>query len=116
MFGIDDVLGGIIGLGVGALKNQFVDKPREERDRRLAAETIRNSPWTGMRPEKIRESDLLGNMLQGGVTGLGVQSALKGLSKAVPLTAGTNPWRLGGEYTFQKPTVASLGLQDILGY
>jgi hypothetical protein len=66
------LLGGLIGAGTGLAKWGLVDRPREERQRKLAAETARLSPWTGLKPSAVQESDLLGNLMQGGSTGAGM--------------------------------------------
>lgn len=39
------------GAGIGLLKNQIIDKPKQEKERMLAAETARFSPWTGMKAQ-----------------------------------------------------------------
>ncbi len=56
-------------LGLGAAKHFISDKPRAERQRKLNAEIIRYSPWTGMAPQQVDEPDLFGNLLQFGTTG-----------------------------------------------
>lgn len=66
-----------IGAGLGLLKSETVDKDREERQRRLAAETQRYSPWTGLQAGPIQESDMLGNMLQYGGTGASMQQGVE---------------------------------------
>lgn len=74
----------LIGAGIGALagllKSEFVDKPREERDRELAVATQRLSPFTGLKANKIREADPAASALQFGLAGasMGQQSAQLG--------------------------------------
>lgn len=63
--------------GAGLLKGLTIDRAKEKRDRRLAAETQRLSPWTGLRAEQIREADPLGSTLQFGTTGLGIASGIE---------------------------------------
>ena len=59
-----------IGAGVGLLKSEFIDRPREERQRKTRAAEIRYSPWTGLTPStQIQEADPLGSALQFGTTG-----------------------------------------------
>ena len=60
-----------IGLlaGAGLLKSELVDRPREERQRQQAANTMRYSPWTGMAPNAVQEADPFGSAIQGGLTG-----------------------------------------------
>lgn len=61
--------------GAGLVKDRFMDAPREDRDRRLAAMTQLYSPWTGLRSEKIREADgPLGATIKGATAGLGFAS------------------------------------------
>ncbi len=52
-----------IGAAVGLLKSQTVDAAKEKRDRKLAAETQRLSPWTGMTAAPIKEADPAGSAL-----------------------------------------------------
>lgn len=59
-----------IGAGVGLLKSEFIDRPREQRQRKTRAAEIRYSPWTGLTPStQIQEADPLGSALQFGTTG-----------------------------------------------
>lgn len=69
-----------IGAGVGLAKSHFIDRPRADRQRQLAAQTAAYSPWTGMQPQQVQEADYLGPALQGGMTGamLGQASATQG--------------------------------------
>ncbi len=60
------ILGGAI---IGAMKNALMDKPAERRDLKVAAETARYSPWTGMKPKDVKYASLGGNMIQGGTMG-----------------------------------------------
>lgn len=55
--------------GVGLLKSEFIDRPREDRQRKMAAVTARWSPWTGMSPNQIQEADPFGTAIQGGLAG-----------------------------------------------
>lgn len=65
-----------IGAGVGLLKNQLVDVPREKKQRTLAAATQKYAPWTGMSAQPIQQADALGNALQFGSTGASMKNAL----------------------------------------
>lgn len=55
--------------GVGLTKSFLVDQPKENRQRQLAAETQRYSPWTGLQAGPIQEADPFGSTLQGGAQG-----------------------------------------------
>lgn len=55
--------------GTGLLKSELIDRPREDRQRRLAAETQRYSPWTHLQAGPIQEADPFGSALQGGLQG-----------------------------------------------
>ena len=57
-----------IGAGLGVLKSELVDRPRERRQRTLAAETQRYSPWTKLQAQPIQEADALGDVLSYGTT------------------------------------------------
>lgn len=61
-------LGAIFG-GGGLLKSLTLDRAKEDRQRKLAAETQRYSPWTGMQAQAIEEADPLGSTMQFGMTG-----------------------------------------------
>ena len=65
-----------IGAGVGLIKSEAIDRPREERQRKLKAETQRYSPWTGMQGGNIQEADPFGSALAFGSTGAQIQSGL----------------------------------------
>jgi hypothetical protein len=60
-----------IGAALGLGKNLFFDAPKEKAQRRLAAETARFSPWTGLSSSSvpITPADPLGSVIQGGLTG-----------------------------------------------
>jgi hypothetical protein len=58
----------LAGAALGGVKTLF-GKGRESRDRKLAAETQRYAPWTGLEAKPVQEESLFGNLLQGGVTG-----------------------------------------------
>ena len=63
-------LAAIMG-GVGLAKGELIDRPQEKRDRMVAAETARWSPWTGMQPAQVGRADSLGAAAQGGLQGYG---------------------------------------------
>ena len=74
------------GIGAGLLKSQFIDKPKEERQRRLAAETQRLSPWTGMQAGPIQEADPFGSALQMGTTGAMLGQGIQGMENQQAIT------------------------------
>lgn len=53
----------LVAAAAGAAKHYAVDAPKEERERKLAAETTRNSYWTGLRGQMPKESDAAGEAL-----------------------------------------------------
>lgn len=99
--------------GVGLLKSELLDRPKEDRQRELAAVTARWSPWTGMAPQAIKEADPFGSALQGASAGamMGQQMNLtggSGKSKDVAEVAGstpspTGPYLTAEEYPVQEP-------------
>ena len=70
-------------MAAGAIAGQQKQKRQqamEESDRKLAAETARYSPWTGMTPNQIRhaENSAFGATLGGGLAGYSQGSAMQG--------------------------------------
>ena len=105
----------------GAVKSKMVDEPKERRDRELAAETQRYSPWTGLKANPIREANMFDSAMKYGATGASMGQAnqqaeydkalldnLKGGGGSVRHTSvakapTSNPWSspyLGGTYDF----------------
>lgn len=63
--------------GLGLVKGLTVDKAKENRQRQLAAETQRYSPWTGMQAQAIQNADPLGSAMQGGFTGFSLGQGMQ---------------------------------------
>ncbi len=53
----------------GLLKSELVDRPKEKRQRQLAAATQRYSPWTGLQANEVKETDSIGTGMQYGMAG-----------------------------------------------
>jgi hypothetical protein len=93
-------LAAILG-ATGLAKSELIDRPKEERQRKVAAETLRWSPWTGITPAGIKEADPFGSALQGAAVGAmvgqaggeaGAADATKSKDVAeLSLTGGTEP-------------------------
>lgn len=66
----------VAAAAIGVAKSEFIDKPKEERQRKLAGETQRYSPWTGMQAGGIQEADALGSALSFGMTGAQVKGGM----------------------------------------
>jgi hypothetical protein len=66
---MDPLTMGLIMGGIGLGKSILIDKPKEERQRKLAAETQRYSPWTGLKAGGIQEADPFGSALSMGTSG-----------------------------------------------
>lgn len=62
--------------GAGLAKGLFADAPRANRQRKLAAETTRYSPWTGLQAQQVQEADPFGSALQGLATGASMDQAI----------------------------------------
>ena len=71
--------------GAGLLKGLTIDKAKEDRQRKLAAETARYSPWTNMVPGAVNEADPFGSALQGGFTGAALGQGISKM-KGAPWT------------------------------
>lgn len=57
------------GAGLGLVKGATLDRAKEDRQRWLASQTQRYSPWTGLRANPVEEADPFGSAMQGGVQG-----------------------------------------------
>lgn len=83
------LLGGLLA-GGGLLKSMTLDRAKEDRQRKLAAETARYSPWTGMTPGAIEEADPFGSALQFGTTGAMLGQGIQNQQFQSDLMAGAN--------------------------
>ena len=63
-----------MGVGKG-----LSDSSKANRQRKLAAETTRYSPWTGMQAQPVQEADILGSTMQGAMTGGALGQGMAGL-------------------------------------
>jgi hypothetical protein len=61
-------------LGLGAA-NMVSNMSKEQRQRKLAAETQRYSPWTNLRANQVEEANPAGDLAQTGASILGYQQA-----------------------------------------
>lgn len=77
------LLAGLIG---GAVKHVAVDKPMADKQRQLAAETQRYSPWTDLKAGAVEEPSLFGSLLQGGTTGLSLGQGLEDVASKAGIT------------------------------
>lgn len=89
-------LAAILG-GTGLLKSIGPDKWKEDRQRKLAADTQRYSPWTGLSAQPIEEADPLGATVQGGLSGFSLGQNMKAADAAKGLSAGTSGYSAGVE-------------------
>jgi hypothetical protein len=114
---MDPLTLGLIGAGVGLAKSELIDRPKEARQRKVNAEIMRWSPWTGMQPGQVQEADPFGSALAAGTTGamLGQQLSLEGgqgkqqdiaeLAKAAPAQQQTmrqNPYQMNPYFGMTK--------------
>lgn len=60
----------LIGAGAGGAKHEWEDLPKEERQTKLAAETQRYAPWTGLQGKAPESSSGIGDVMAGATTGL----------------------------------------------
>lgn len=105
--------GALVGVG----KAELVDAPRAERQRKLAAETQRYSPWTHMQAQPVEEAKPFDAAMQGAATGanafMGVQSmqAQNKLAGAQTDWLKTNPYNASTGAASAMGTGAATGLQ-----
>lgn len=100
-----------IGAGAGLLKSELVDRPKEQRQRTLAAATQRYSPWTGLKAQPIQEADPMGSALTYGSTGaqMGVNmqnaTAQQNLMQAQSKWLNNNPYSSSQAAAMAGPTM-----------
>ena len=66
----------LIGALAGLAKNLLIDKPREEKQRELAAQTALYAPFTGLKPQLPEGSNPVGSAFQGAALGSLFDNAL----------------------------------------
>lgn len=70
----------LTGLAIAAAlslaKSKMIDEPAAARQRKLAAETQRYSPWTHLTAQAPQDPNAIGQMLQYGATGAAIGSSL----------------------------------------
>jgi len=71
------ILAMAIGAGAGLLKSELVDRPKEKRQRKLAAATQRYSPWTGLQAGQVQEADPMGSAIAFGATGAQIGTGME---------------------------------------
>lgn len=98
-----------IASAIGLAKSELVDRPQENRNRALAANTQRYSPWTGMQAQPVKPTDDLGTMMQYGSTGAMMGANMKAADKGTG-----NPWGSGG--VGNQGTPAPGGAPSLTGY
>lgn len=107
-----------IGAGTGLLKSELIDRPKEGRQRALAAETARMSPWTGLKPEPIQEADPFGSAIQGGMSGASFGQNMEDQASKKQLMEAQTSWlNRGGapQYTAATSVAPSYGSPWKLG-
>jgi hypothetical protein len=71
-----------LGAAAGIGKYFASDKPRYDAEKKLASETQRYSPWTGLQAQAPRNPSMFENVLQGGMTGLQLGQGISALGGA----------------------------------
>ncbi len=67
---MDPIIGGVGGGLYGLFKYLLHDKPQEDKDRKIRAAQQLYSAWSKLPvDQQIRSADLLGNIMQGGLSG-----------------------------------------------
>ncbi len=67
-----------LGAGTGLAKHFLEDKPNQQNQARLAAETDRYAPWTGLHGKMPGNTSLIGSTMEGGLAGLSLGQKLAG--------------------------------------
>lgn len=63
--------GPLAGMGLGILKSELIDRPKEMRQRELAATTTALSPWTGLQAGPVKEANWQEAAMSGAAAGMG---------------------------------------------
>jgi hypothetical protein len=98
---------GLIGAGAGMAKHEFDDIPKEQSQMKLAAETEKYAPWTGLHGKMPERSSGIGSALQGGTTGLMLG---QGLSSAGLLSNAPKALASAGASTAAGPNLGISGV------
>lgn len=80
-----------IGAAIGLAKNELVDQPAAAKQRELAAQTQRYSPWTGLQAQAPSSPNPFASMLQYGGAGAEMGANVKAADKG-----SGHPWGSGG--------------------
>ncbi len=94
-----------IAAALALAKNKLIDQPAADRQRKLAASTQRLSPWTGLQAQAPQDPNVMGDLLDYGVTGAKMGSNYAKANPSVPQTpgaAGGSAWNIP---TFKNPYV-----------
>lgn len=81
---------------LGAAKHFAVDVPKEERDTKKAANRTRWSGWTGLKPDPVKDADLLGTVAQFGLTGAQLGQNMNTANAQNALTEQQTRWLASG--------------------
>ena len=94
----------LISAGVGVAKNEFIDRPAAERQRKQEGIIAAWSPWTNMAPQRVGDPNALDSALQGGLFGAAVGKQMKE-AQGTDITGGTdkNQYSLGLDGGYGKP-------------
>lgn len=63
--------GPLAGMGLGILKSELIDRPKEMRQRELQATTAALSPWTGLKAQPVQEANWQEAAMSGAAAGMG---------------------------------------------
>ena len=60
----------LIGAGIGLGKHVLEDLPQQRAQAELQARTAELSPWTGLKPQPVKQASALGSMMKFGGAGM----------------------------------------------
>lgn len=110
-------IGLLAGGGLGLLKGMS-DAEQARHQRQVEAEIARYSPWTGMKPERIGQANVLGSAMQGALAGAQFAKQFPQGKEAETPTPGsapspTGPYLTEEEYASQVAPVEPLALPPV---
>ena len=69
----------IAAMAAAGLVKGLGDEKKAKADRKREAEIARYSPWTGLGPSAVKEADIMGSVMQGGMGGAMMGQSMGGM-------------------------------------
>lgn len=98
----------LAGSALGMMKGNK-DEQQAERDRKLAAETVRYSPWTHLQAQPVKEANKMGDVMQGAMQGYAMDQNMAAAKETSALNQAKIGWyNRGAGGAYSTPTDAEM--------